>query len=408
MVKMQFKTNAIYCGDCLDVLRHFPEDFVDLIYLDPPFSSGRIYNIVFGTIFERKAFDDRWEGGIYHYVQHMKERLELCKRILSDEGSIYLHCDWHASHYLKIIMDEIFGYNNLNNEIIWSYKRYTASSKNFQRLHDVIFFYSKTKNYKFNILREDYGSKSGKADSHYKQDNNGRWFRWQKRKGQEPYKVYLSEGRRMGDVWELPLINASATERLGYPTQKPEKLLKRIIKASSNEKDIVLDPFCGCGTTLAVAHKLHRKWIGIDISPMACKVMKKRMGNVKLMGINVVKNIPIIGLPKTEGDLRKIKPFEFENWVCDVLFAIQTKKAKDMGIDGFMLDGTAIQAKQMDKVGRPIVDEFAYAVKRAKKTKGIIVSFGFTKDAIEEIARAKKEGIEIIHRTVKELLEMGF
>jgi site-specific DNA-methyltransferase (adenine-specific) len=153
-------------------------------------------------------------------------------------------------------------------------------------LHDTIFWYSKTNNYNFNETREEYGEKSGKMDSHYKQDEDGNWYRMQKRKGEEPYKIYLSEGKRVGDVWDLPVINASAKERIGYPTQKPEALLQRIIEATTNEGDIVLDPFVGGGTTISVAERLNRKWIGIDQSVMAIKVsdlrLKKRVEENRL------------------------------------------------------------------------------------------------------------------------------
>lgn len=416
---MQFKTNAIYCGDCLDILRHFSEKFVDLIYLDPPFSSGRIYNIVFGSKYEKKAFDDRWKGGINHYVEYMRERMELCKRVLNDNGSIYLHCDWHASHYLKVMMDDIFGYNNFRNEIVWHYGQRTMHNPNkWNAKHDMILFYAKSNKTKIKnqvTIPWTKGEISKKRARKILVDKNGREYIWDNRgvaKGYPPKKQYINDimkkGKAVDDVWDIPMIVSTSTERLGYPTQKPENLLERIITASSNSGEIVLDPFCGCGTTIAVAHKLGRKWIGIDISPTACKVMKQRMGNVKTMGIHAIKNVSVTNLPKTEKDLWKLEPFEFENWVCDVLFATQTVKVKDMGIDGFTLDGTAIQAKHMEKAGRKFVDEFETAIKRAKRNKGIIVAFGFTKDAYEEVARIKKEGIEIILRTVKELLDMGF
>ena len=167
------------------------------------------------------------------YLIMMGIRLIEMKRILKNTGSIYLHCDPTASHYLKAVMDAVFGKDNFKNEIIWSYRRYTAASKRFQREHDVVLFYGGD-NHTFNTIYDPYGKGSGKRDSHYKQGDDGRWFRWQKRRGKEPYKVYLSDkGRRTGDVWPISHINASAKERIGYPTQKPLALLERIIKASS-------------------------------------------------------------------------------------------------------------------------------------------------------------------------------
>ncbi|MEK7397596.1 MAG: site-specific DNA-methyltransferase, partial [Candidatus Poribacteria bacterium] len=309
--------NTLYYGDNLDILRkHIHDDSVDLIYLDPPFNSKANYNILYKELSgefsdaQITAFEDTWHwrdnaeatfteiidtapanvvkmmiafrsfignNDMMAYLTMMCIRLIELRRVLKDTGSIYLHCDPTASHYLKILMDAIFGAKHFQNEIIWCYKRYTAKSNRFQHLHDILLFYSKEYNYIFNPLLEDYSEQSGKMDSHYKQDENGKWFRWQKRVGQEPYKVYLSEGVRMGDWWQLPIINASAKERLGYPTQKPEHLLERIIKASSNEGDIVLDPFCGCGTTVIEAQKLNRNWIGIDITHLAINIIKLRL-----------------------------------------------------------------------------------------------------------------------------------
>ena len=171
------------------------------------------------------------------YLIMMAVRLLEMRRLLKPTGSIYLHCDPTASHYLKTLMDAVFGQGNFRNEIIWAYRRYTARSNRFQREHDAILLYGRSSPV-FNVTYEPYGEKSGKRDSHYKQDETGKWFRWQKRKGQEPYRVYLSDGRRIGDVWQISHINASAKERVGYPTQKPLALLERIIKASSNEGDM--------------------------------------------------------------------------------------------------------------------------------------------------------------------------
>lgn len=400
------KTNVIYCGDCAKVMvNYIPDNSIDLLYADPPFFSNKQYEVIWGDGYELRSFEDRWKGGIENYIAWMEEKLRECHRVLKQTGSIYLHCDYHASHHLKILMDDIFGLNHFRNEIIWSYKRYTAASNRFQRLHDVILFYSKSKKVIFNDLREEYSSKSGKADSHYKQDGDGRWYRWQKRKGKKAYKVYLSEGKRMGDVWDISIINASAKERLGYPTQKPEALLERIIKSSSNRGNILLDPFCGCGTTLAVAHKLKpkRKWIGIDVSPTACKLMVKRM---RKLGVNISKD-NIIGLPRTLTEIRKLQPFEFQNWVCEKLLARQSaKKTGDMGIDGWLIDGRPLQVKQSERIGRNVIDNFETAIKRRNKKHGMIVAFSFGKGAIEEVARAKnKEGLYIELKTVKEIID---
>ena len=181
------------------------------------------------------------------------------------------------SHYIKLLMDAIFGRGNFINEIVWSYSRYTAKSNKFQREHDILLMYGKVSPI-FNVIYRPHGDKSGQRDSHYKKDEDGKWFRWQQRRGQEPYKVYLpTEGRRIGDVWPVSHINSSSKERTGYPTQKPIALLDRIIKASSNEGDIVLDPFAGCATACVAANELNREWAGIDVSPVAFDLVRRRI-----------------------------------------------------------------------------------------------------------------------------------
>ena len=294
--KNQLEKSLLICGDNLNALDDLIKKGigVDLIYLDPPFFSNRHYEVIWGDEAEVRSFKDRWEGGINVYIEWMRERVVKMYDVLKDTGSFYLHCDWHAGHYLKVMLDEIFGYHNFRNEIVWGYRRYTAVSNRFQRLHDTILFYSKTKNAIFNQELIPYGDKSGKRDSHYKVDEDGRWYRWQKRKNKEAYKVYLSKGVKRGDWWDIPFINASAKERLGYPTQKPEKLLEHIILASSNVGDIVVDPFCGCGTAMAVAQRLARKWIGVDISPTAIKLSETRLAK---LGPVKGKDFDSIGMP---------------------------------------------------------------------------------------------------------------
>ena len=227
---------------------------------------------------------------------------------------------------------------------------------------------------------------------------------WPKKPGGLPrLKYYLKDtkGVPVSDVWtDIKIIEASSKESLGFPTQKPESLLRRIISASSNPMDIVLDPFCGCGTAIVVAHKLGRRWTGIDVSPTACKLMEKRMRR-----LHVSPNV--VGMPLTEDELRKLPPFEFQNWVCKRLFGrVSRRKTSDMGIDGYTFEGYPIQVKQSDNVGRNVVDNFETAMRRKKKTKGVIVAFSFSRGAYEEIARAKlHEGLEIKAITVRELIE---
>jgi DNA modification methylase len=403
-------TNKLILGDNLEIMRNMPNESVDLVYLDPPFFSNKTYEVIWGDDGERRSFEDRFAGDIDQYIHWLKVRVRQMYRILKPTGSIFLHCDWHASHYIKSqILDNrlLFGRNNFRNEIIWSYKRYTAVSKKFQSLHDTIFWYSKKNDYQFNEMREAYGEKSGKMDSHYKQDEDGRWYRMQKRKNAEPYKVYLSEGKRTGDVWELPIINASAKERIGYPTQKPEELLRRIIECCTKEGDIVLDPFVGGGTTVAVADRLNRRWIGIDQSVMAVKVtdlrLKKRQNELFSTPYEVI--IPTYDLSKLEQEDGK----NFEIFIVEKFGGISNLKGgKDYGIDGHTEYGTPIQVKKWKKpVGRATLDEFLTAIQRDDKylfeknkkegqVCGFIIGFEFSRDIINEVAKLKNNENTII------------
>jgi DNA modification methylase len=382
-------TNVLYYGDNLEVMpRYIDDNSIDLIYIDPPFFSSKAYEIIYGDAKEKRMVEDRWKGDVYYFVSWMEPRLAQMYRVLRHTGSIYVHLDWHAVHYIKQAMDRIFGQDNFLNEIIWHYKRYTAASNQFQRLHDTILFYGKTQDNKFNVMYDEYGDKSGKRDSHYKLDEGGRWFRWQKRKGREAYKVYLSEkGVRLGDVWNIPLINASAKERRGYPTQKPERLLQRIIKASSSPNDIVADFFCGCGTTLAVAQQLGRRWIGCDVSPTALRVVKDRLVQYGAT------NIKEVGVPKNLDELQSMKPFEFQNYVVSFIQGVHNPKLTgESGVDGWtVIKHNPIQIKQQEHVGRPEIQKFESAIRKEKKDLGYIFAFSFSKPAYEEVARCKLE-----------------
>jgi len=396
------KTNSVYCGDCAEVLRYFPQDSVDLIYVDPPFFSNKQYEILWGNGYELRAFQDRWRGGIRNYIAWMEPKIRECRRVLKNTGSMYLHCDYHASHRLRELMDKIFGENNFRNEIIWFYRRWPAGREQFQRNHDNIYFYTKSDN-GTHIFNPQYVEPTSETLK--------RWGRQKQRvtfnkKGKRKPTMELKEkskGVLMPDVWQISIIAPSANERLGYPTQKPEALLERIITASSNPMDVVLDPMCGGGTTIGVAHKLGRRWIGIDVSPTACKIMVKRMRKLKA---KITEN-DIIGLPKSVEELKTMEPFEFQNWVVQKLFARSTrKKVGDMGIDGWMLNGRPIQVKQSENIGRNVIDNFETAMRRQQKIKGIIIAFSFGKGAYEEVARTKQEdGLEIELKTVEQLLK---
>ncbi len=392
--------NIIYCGDNLTWLKKFPDNCIDLIYIDPPFFSNRHYEVIFNDGEEIRSFEDRWKGGINHYIEWMKERVFEMHRILKDSGSFYLHCDWHASHYLKVMCDDIFGYNNFKNEIVWCYTAPTNTRKNFPKKHDIILRYVKTDNWIFNY---------NDISVPYSEETIARTFR-----GAGDTGLYLDkdpetkhrgrlkpEGKIPEDWWILPRLQGNSIERLSYPTQKPEALMERIIKASSSKDDIVLDPFCGCGTTIAVAQRLQRKWIGIDVSPSACKLMKNRVEK------NGARGTEIIGLPVNIEDLKKLPPFEFQNWCVGAMGGtVNSKKIGDMGIDGFtFMNRYPIQVKQSERVGRNIVDNFETALQRAKHDIGHIIAFSFGKGAYEEVAEAKQRGLHMELLTVDKLLE---
>jgi len=385
---MVFKTNAIYCGDCKKELAQFPEESVDLIYVDPPFFSNRQYEVLWGDGYELRAFEDRWKGGIENYIAWMEDKIRECHRVLKDTGSMYLHCDWHANAHLRILMDRIFGEKNFRNEIIWWYETGGVPKKDFSRKHDVIFRYSKKDKYYFNP-KEVLEKRSEEVLRRIATGNPS---------------ATRSTGqfRHPSDVWKIPSINAMAKERLGYPTQKPVALLERIINASSNPTDIILDPMCGCGTALVAAHNLGRQWIGIDVSPTACRLMANRM---RSLGVSIGDN-DIIGLPRTLEEVKAMQPFEFQNWVCEKLLArVPRRMVGDFGIDGWLIDGRPLQVKQSENIGRNVVDNFETAIRRESKDKGIIVAFSFGKGAYEEVARAKlHDGLDIELKAVEKVL----
>lgn len=368
------QVSTIYCGDNLDRLRRMQSDSVDLIYLDPPFFSNRNYEVIWGDEAEVRSFQDRWEGGINVYIEWIHERMMHLHRVLKPTGLIYLHCDFHASHYLKVMMDDVFGRNNFLDNVVWLYGLGGSSARYWPRKHDDLLFYAKDANqpYHFEATRIPATS--------------------QRMKGQD---------KKAPDYWDIPTINNMAKERLGYPTQKPEALLAQVIGSSSTRGSVVLDPFAGCGTALVVAQQLGRQWIGMDISPTAVDLMTRRMGRVG------ARNITVLGMPSGADDVRKLKPFEFQNWVINRFIGTHSRrKSGDMGIDGYsFFHQLPIQVKQSDSVGRNTVDNFQTAVRRDGKDGGYIVAFSFTKGSYEEAARARlSEQLNIRLVTVEELL----
>jgi DNA modification methylase len=430
--------NLLICGDNLKVLDDLIKKGikVDLIYLDPPFFSNKHYEVVWGDEAEVRSFKDRWAGGIHVYIDWMKERIVKMYDALNETGSFYLHCDSHASHYLKIMLDDIFGFANFQNEIIWRRTPFKGSSKSrakqLPRCHDVILFYTKGKDWIWNSPTQPYGEnylkrfkwkdergyyrktllKTYSQETLNRLKKENRLIGPTKQGAKYSYKQYLEESRgaiQIDDVWtDINMINPVAKERLGYPTQKPEALVERIINTSSNKGNIVLDPFCGCGTAMAVAHRLNRKWIGIDISPTAISLIRKR---IEKLGAIKSKDYEVIGMPTTLSELRALEAFEFQNWVINEMQAKQSKRlAGDKGIDGYydksiFTEPAGIQVKQSENVGRNVIDNFETALQRKKYNKGYVVGFSFTKDAHEEAARVKEEkGVYIKLVKVEDLL----
>jgi len=440
------ETNVIYCADNLDVMRNLPSESIDLIYIDPPFFSNRDYESIWGDKQETASFNDRWKGGINHYCEWMRPRLEQMHRLLKNTGSFYCHLDWHAVHYIKTILDEIFGQNNFKTDIVW--KRTNSkglTSKGFANNCDTILYYTKSNKFtwrsQYTQLDKEYVNKFYKhvdektgrrfrlsdltnpnrdrPNLTYEWNGHRRVWRWTKKRminadkqglihysstGLASQKRYIDEmkGKPVDNLWnDIKPIQAQSNERVGYPTQKPLELLERIIMASSNEGDIVADFFCGCGTTLVASHRLNRRYVGVDNSPVASKVVRKR-----LKGVGV--DIPELAVKSlTKQQILKLKPFEFEEYVVRCVGGEPNRiKVGDGGIDGTLIkDGTPIQVKQSKNVGRPVIDSFHKHLD--KNNRGIFIALSFAKTAYEEAAKLVREGYDVQLITLDELLDMN-
>ena len=468
--------NGLYFGDNLHVLReHVADASVDLVYLDPPFNSKRDYNILFKSPkghqsdAQISAFDDSWHWGeqaesefseILHqqntdvaemmqalrkflgendmmaYLTMMANRLLELRRVLKPTGSIYLHCDPTASHYLKVVLDGVFGVECYQNEIIWKRTTTHSDSKTWSRVADTIFFYTRKSEFTWNTPR-DVHSEKYIADKYRHDDGDGKIFRLDNMTSPNPrpnmmyvwkgfpspekgwrysqetmakldmesriwyprlkdgtldiskrpqLKRYLEkmEGGVMGTVWtDISPINSQAQERLGYPTQKPIALLERIISASSNEGDVVLDPFCGCGTAVHAAQKLNRRWIGIDITHLAISLIEKRLKDA-FPGIT----FEVHGTPKDIGgaqNLAQRDKYQFQWWACSLVNAQPyqgKKKGADSGIDGLIFfqdeKGEAkkiiVSVKGGENVGAAMVRDLKGTMEREKAALAFFVT----------------------------------
>jgi DNA modification methylase len=432
--------NLLYYGDNLDVLRrHFEDESVDLVYLDPPFKSNQNYNVLFAeqsgdrAAAQIKVFEDTWrwdqaaasayqeiverggpvsqvmqafrtfvpESDMLAYLAMMAPRLVELRRVLKPTGSIYLHCDPTASHYLKMLMDAVFGPTHFRNEIIWKRTTAHSSSKRYAPIHDTLLYYGKTDSVFWADIRTEYeqayldkyyhfddgdgrlywradlcaaGVRHGSSGQPWrgidpsakgmhwkfgietleKLDIAGRIY-WPKKGTMPQYKRYRDElkGKMIPDIWDdVDRINPVGNERLGYPTQKPEALLERIIAESSREGDVVLDPFCGCGTAIAVSQRLNRHWIGIDVTHLAVTLIKHRL----LTAFSGKAEYQVIGEPVSVPDAQQLAnedPYQFQVWALGLAGARPDegiKKGADKGIDGrlfFHDEATGGKTKQI-------------------------------------------------------------
>ncbi len=266
-------------GDCLDILPSFETESIDLIYLDPPFFTNRVQKLKTRDGSKEFSYSDIWKSH-EEYAEFLYKRLIELKRVLKSDGSIFVHCDKNSTHIVKTLLDDIFGLKQFQSEIIWYYKRWSNSKKGLLPSHQTIYFYSKTKNFKFKTIYNDY-SETTNIDQILQRrarDKNGKTV-YAKDKNGNTINSDVKKGVPLNDVWEIPYLNPKAKERVGYPTQKPILLLERIIDIASNEGDTILDPFCGSGTTLIAGKLNNRKVIGIDKSEEAINLTKSRLAN---------------------------------------------------------------------------------------------------------------------------------
>ncbi len=266
-------------GDSLKLLKQLSDESIDLVYLDPPFFTQRNHKLSSKNGVKTFEFDDKW-ASLDEYVDFLRVRLKEMRRVLKPSGSIFFHCDKAASHHIRVLMDEVFGLDNFQSEIIWAYKRWSNAKKGLLNSHQNIYFYSKNDIFKFNHLYDDYSSTTNIDQIFQKRqrDTNGKTK--YKTATDGTYELISSKkGVPLTDVWNIPYLNPKASERVGYPTQKPILLLERIISIATEADDVVLDPFCGSGTTLVAAKLLKRNYIGFDISDEAIELSKQRIAN---------------------------------------------------------------------------------------------------------------------------------
>ncbi|MDE3268676.1 MAG: DNA methyltransferase [Pseudomonadota bacterium] len=386
-------TNKLVWGDNLAVMRSLPDESIDLIYIDPPFFSGRNYNCVFGDDDETRTFSDIWEGGMPTYLAWLNARLWEMKRLLKPTGSLFVHLDWHACHYVKCELDKIFGYDNFKNEIVWKYFGPHSSEKSFPNKHDNIFWYSKKQDrHVFNkeYSLEDYDDKAKKR--YDKIDSEGRRYKIYNNRDGTKRIAYMKKGKPT-EVFNIPFVQGTSTERIGYPTQKPEKLLERIIKACSNEGDIVADFFCGGGTTAAVAEKLRRKWIACDVSRIAVSVTRDRLQEVysKKAGIESQQQQASYGfaiLNHGAYEMAQVRSLETKAYVEFILQCYEARPQKiGQTIHGRKGDRVVCVAPAKAKLTKDLVEDFHIELADKKFKDGIVLAWRWDKE-VEQCIQA--------------------
>ena len=321
---MKTDINNVLHGNCLDLLPRLDDHSVDLVYLDPPFFTQKKHALLSKDRTEKYEFNDIFPS-LEIYLSFIRDVLQHCRRVLKDTGSLFLHCDRTASHHLRAVLESVFGAEHFQSEIVWAYKRWSNSKKGLLNSHQTIFFFSKTTQFKFNILYGEYSpstnldqilqerQRNEQGVAIYKRDENG-----------QPINGKPKKGVPLSDVWEIPYLNPKAKERCGYPTQKPVLLLNRILQIASDENDIVLDPFCGSGTTCVSAKLLNRQFIGIDSSTVAVQLTRKRLDEMVVSQSHLLEH----GLSDYQ------KKNEKELAILSSLNAFPVQR--NSGIDGFL------------------------------------------------------------------------
>ena len=383
----ELEPNRLFWGDNLHVMRQLPSESIDLIYIDPPFFSGRQYNVIFGDQNELRSFSDIWEGGMPGYLIWLNARLYEMKRLLKKTGSIYVHCDWHASHYIKVEMDKIFGNECFQNELVWHYETGGASRQRFSRKHDVIFWYTRS------------------ASSWVFNGDEIRVPRTEKamQRAQNPTGARISASdthKNPNDVLIIQQMNPMAKERIGYPTQKPEDLLSVIVKASSDRGDVVADFFCGGGTTPAVAQRLNRRWIACDQSRVAVAITADRLTRQvegQLTGLHQVPDLTVEHWGVYEARrLAEAPPEQFRAFVLRAFGAVVEEHEE--GIHGYKgaIPVWVGEPDQKKAVTAADVQAFANAMRKTLRYKqdnlrdGILLAWAFRPDAQEAAERLRR------------------